>query len=112
MGAICKDPNDTNKIIYHQGSIGAAWVVFVFEFLIVAAIVILLINRFFALKKQTLGYYIGIFIGWLMAVYSIVLMPVDITMVNTYISVILLYILILNCRRGMISAFVKILIQL
>lgn len=81
MGAKCTEPNNTDKIIYHQDSIGASWIIFTLEILTVLGIVILLINRFFEIKRNTLGYYIGIFIGWFLAVYSIVLMPIDINMV-------------------------------
>lgn len=81
MGARCTDPNNTDKIIYHQSNIGASWIIFSLEILIVLGVVILLINRFFELKKNNVGYYIGIFIGWFLAIYSIVLMPIDINMV-------------------------------
>lgn len=81
MGAICRDPNNSSNIIYHHKSVGASWVPLVFETLTVIAVVLLFLRRYTSISKNNFVYLIGIFMGWFLAIYALVLMPIDISMV-------------------------------
>lgn len=81
MGAICYNPNNSTHVIYHQKNIGMAWLPFVLEIVFIFAIVALLLNKYMPVQKKTIPYYLGIFLGWFLALYVIILMPIDISMV-------------------------------
>lgn len=94
MGAICRDPNNSSNIIYHHKNIGASWIAILLETLVVIAVVIIFLRRYTSFRKQNIVYLIGIFMGWFLAIYALILMPIDISMVinyflyNTFLSLI------------------------
>lgn len=78
-----------------------AWLPFVIEILLILVVVVILLNKYTTIKKKTFPYYLGIYLGWFLALYVIILMPIDISMVCS-LSEIPFLVILFNCPLGMV----------
>jgi hypothetical protein len=81
MGVICHSLSNSSEVVWrHDQSIGIAVFPFILELLAVLIGVILILNKYTAVRKQPIFYYLSVVVGWYLALAILVLMPADISM--------------------------------